>query len=229
MPDAQPVDLVAIVANAAGSGYALVDRSGYIWYEGGTFVTGITTDTGGFTPYVITSAALAAPGTGLWLQACDGGLAELGTATEMGHPYFGGAGSGGTNGLEQGCTAAEGGAGADPSTPISDEGGSEAYSGQTGSSSATWPVSPKSTGDIERGYFAVGDAEGDAGAGLRQLTILGERQSGAHVQVTQVNPPAEGSGSLRQVPHLTVDAHVGLGRITVTSGQGPGPAVPPGP
>jgi hypothetical protein len=57
----------------------------------------------------------------------------------------------------------------------------------------------------------------NAGAGLGQLTIFGVKQSGPHIQVTQVSPAAELSGSPRKVPHLTVDAHVGLGQVTVTS------------
>lgn len=78
--------IVAMVGSAAGTGYSIIEQSGLVYYFNMS-IPGPTTSTNGYTPYAITSADSAASGTGMWLLACDGGLASLGNAAEMGHPY----------------------------------------------------------------------------------------------------------------------------------------------
>ena len=58
---------------------------------------------------------------------------------------------------------------------------------------------------------------------LRRETVRGARPSHPGVLTERGQRPA------RQPPHLTVDAHVGLGQVIVTSGQVPSPPARPAP
>lgn len=60
----------------------------------------------------------------------------------------------------------------------------------------------------------------DAQAGFGRLVLFGQKQSGTQVQVTQEDSSPAGLGTSHRaaVPHLTIDAHVGIGEVIVTWG-----------